>query len=88
MTNKTTIFGYEITSKVQCFSVWRSFIRHIEGEAIGNPFTCIWELVHSKMVDHLMLESNKKNIKLMVRFVDDVNDLGKRNDSTKWLEIL
>ena len=50
-----------------------AYFREIEGGAMGNPFTCVWAVVHFDLVEHLLLESRfKTNDVVLVRFIDDV----------------
>ena len=59
----------------------------MEGGTVVNPFACTWAVVHFSLAEHFIFESRfKRNIKLMVRLVDDMLMIGEKvsNEIDDW----
>ena len=54
---------------------------------MGNPFTCMWDVVNFVLIEHLIFESKyRKNVLVLVRFTDDMFIIWKKikNQPNGW----
>ena len=70
---KQLLLAIRLLLKCNVFQFDDTYFRQIEGGAMGNPFTCMWAVVHFALVEKLLMESRfKANIVVLVRFIDDM----------------
>ena len=54
------LLAIRLPLKCYVFQFDDTCFRQIEGDAMGNPFTCMWAVVHFSLVEHLLLENRHK----------------------------
>ena len=70
---KQLLLAIRLLLKCNVFQFDDTYFRQIEGGAMGNPFTCMWAVVHFALIENLLIESRfKANIVVLVRFIDDM----------------
>ena len=70
---KQLLVAMRLLLKCNVFQFDDAYFRQIEGGSMGNPFICIWAVVHFALVKNLLLNRKfKSNLLFLVRFIDDM----------------
>ena len=70
---KQTTLAIKILLKCDVFEFGDTYYKQLQGGAMGNPFTCIWAIVHYAVIEKLLLSAElKESILLLVRFIDNM----------------